>query len=856
VSSTLFDLLPSRRDASSDDLLDRFLEYVEDRGLALYPAQEEAILALLDGQNVILNTPTGSGKSLVASALLFASLARGERAVYTCPIKALVNEKWMALCREFGPEMVGLSTGDASINREAPILCCTAEVLANMALRAGPDADVQHVVMDEFHYYADRDRGVAWQTPLLTLPQTRFLLMSATLGDTSFFERVLTNRTGRPSVTVKSAERPVPLEYSYAEIPLAHTIERLVEEGRTPAYVVHFTQAEAAASAQDFTSLKIATKEQKNEIAARIEGVDFSSPYGPSVRKWLRHGIGLHHAGLLPKYRVLVEQLAQLGLLRVICGTDTLGAGINVPIRTVVLTKLCKFDGQKTSRLAARDFHQIAGRAGRKGFDDRGFVVVQAPEHMIENLRLAEKAARDGRKVVKRKPPEFNYVDWDLNVYTRLTTAPPEPLVSRFEVTHGMLLNVLSRRGDGCTAMRRLIRDSHETPVQKAKHRRRAWQLFRALVQRGIVEFVDDEATGSHLRVNIDLQEDFSMDHALSLYLIETIPLLDADSPTYALDLLTLVESILENPELILRRQLDRIQGRAVAEMKADGVEYDERMAQLEKLEYPKPLRDFVYDTFNAFADRHPWVGQEAIRPKSIAREMFETYKSFAEYVMEYDLERSEGLLLRHLNSVYKVLDQTVPSSTKTDEVKDVEWYLRTLVRGADASLAEEWERMRDPAYVPLATRGDALTRGPQPVVPYDLTTDVPAFTAAIRVRVFSALKAWAKGDGEAMLASLDAPPAPAEGAEAALAATAAEARAAFEAFSAEHGGLRVDPEARNLRHTHVTRPPGESRWLVQQVLVDANDLNDWMAEFEVDVEASRTRQQPVLWLRRVGPVA
>ncbi len=393
MPTTLADRLPSR-DASSGDLLDRFLDEVDARGLSLYPAQEEAILALLDGQNVILNTPTGSGKSLVASAMLFAALARGERAVYTCPIKALVNEKWMALCRDFGPEMVGLSTGDASVNREAPILCCTAEVLANIALREGPDADVGHVVMDEFHYYADRDRGAAWQTPLLTLPQTRFLLMSATLGETATFERALTALNGRPSVTVKSGLRPVPLEYSYSETPLAHTIERLVEQDRTPAYVVHFTQAEAAASAQDFTSLKIASREQKNEIAARIEGLDFSSPYGPSVRKWLRHGIGLHHAGLLPKYRVLVEQLAQRGLLRVICGTDTLGAGINVPIRTVVLTKLCKFDGQKTSRLSAREFHQIAGRAGRKGFDDQGFVVAQAPEHMIENLRLSEKAAR------------------------------------------------------------------------------------------------------------------------------------------------------------------------------------------------------------------------------------------------------------------------------------------------------------------------------------------------------------------------------------------------------------------------------------------------------------------------------
>jgi hypothetical protein len=851
-TSTLADWLPSG-DAPSDELLDLFLRYVDSRDLALYPAQEEAILALLDGQNVILNTPTGSGKSLVASAMIFAALARGERAVYTCPIKALVNEKWMTLCREFGPDLVGLSTGDATVNREAPILCCTAEVLSNMALRDGEDAPFDHVVMDEFHYYADRDRGVAWQVPLLTMRHTRFLLMSATLGDTTPFEAAITRLTGRPTATVKSGERPVPLEYTYAEIPLPHTIEKLVDEGRTPAYVVHFTQAEAAASAQDFTSLQIATKEQKAEIAARLETVDFSSPYGPSVKKWLRHGIGLHHAGLLPKYRVLVEQLAQQGLLRVICGTDTLGAGINVPIRTVVITKLCKFDGQKTSRLSAREFHQIAGRAGRKGFDDRGYVVAQAPEHVIENLRLAEKAARDGRKFVKRKPPEFNYVDWDQAAFARLTTAPPEPLVSRFQVTHGMLLNVLSRPTDGCDAMRRLIRDSHEPAGAKAAHRKRAWQLFRSLVDRGIVELVEPGPDGAKVRVNVDLQDDFSMDQVLSLYLIETIPLLDAQSESYAVDLLTLVEAILENPELILRRQLDRLKGIRVAEMKAEGMEYDERMVELEKLEHPKPLRDFVYDTFNAFADRHPWVGQENIRPKSIAREMFETYKSFAEYVLEYDLERTEGLLLRHLNSVYKALSQTVPAAAKTDEVLEIEWYLRTLVRTADASLAEEWERMRDPSYVPLAPGrgGEALARKPQAAVPYDLTADGPAFLAAIRARVFTALRAWARGDGEGTVATLDAPVG-----DDAVAASPVDLASAFAAFATEHQGLRFDPEARNARHTHVDRREAPARWNVQQVLVDAADLNDWMAAFDVDLEASRDRQQPVLWLRRIGPIA
>src|SRR5262245_55591947 len=375
MGAPLYDVLPPEDAPGADLLLGRFLDYVAGRGLTLYPAQEEAVLELFEDKNVILNTPTGSGKSLVASALHFASLAHGRRSVYTCPIKALVNEKWMALCRDLGPENVGLSTGDATVNRDAPVLCCTAEVLANIALRDGADAAVDDVVMDEFHWYADRDRGVAWQVPLLTLPETRFLLMSATLGDVTFFEEALSRLNGRPTAVVKSHERPVPLEYAYSEIPLAQAVDTLVAEGKAPVYVVHFTQKDAADSAQDFMSLDLATREEKNAVAAAIEDVRFTSPYGPTLRRWLRQGIGLHHAGLLPRYRVLVERLAQRGLLKVICGTDTLGVGINVPIRTVLFSRLCKFDGQKTAVLSARDFHQISGRAGRKGFDERGYVV-------------------------------------------------------------------------------------------------------------------------------------------------------------------------------------------------------------------------------------------------------------------------------------------------------------------------------------------------------------------------------------------------------------------------------------------------------------------------------------------------
>jgi superfamily II RNA helicase len=841
----LYDILPPG-EASTDDLLGRFLDYVSGQGLSLYAAQEEAILELFEGNNVILNTPTGSGKTLVASALHFASLAAGRRSVYTSPIKALVNEKWMALCRELGPENVGLSTGDATVNHDAPVLCCTAEVLANVALRDGRHAPVDDVVMDEFHWYADRDRGVAWQVPLLTLPQARFLLMSATLGDVSFFAEDLTRRNGRPTATVKSVERPVPLEYAYSQIPLAQTLEKLVSEGKGPVYVVHFTQKDAADSAQDFTSLNLCTREEKNAVGEAISGFRFTSPYGPDVRKWLKQAIGVHHAGLLPKYRVLVEQLAQRGLLKVICGTDTLGVGINVPIRTVLFSRLCKFDGQKTAVLSARDFHQIAGRAGRKGFDDEGFVVAQAPEHFIENLKLDEKA-KDGKKVVKRKPPEHNFANWDLQTFKRLMAAPPERLTSRFDVSHGMLLNVLSRRSDGCRAMQALIRDSHETDRAKKGHFKRGFQLFRALVDRGIVEIIPRTAEGSRVRVNVDLQEDFSMNHALSLYLFETLALLDPDSETHALDLLTLVESILENPEVILRKQLDKLKGRKVAEMKAEGLDYDQRMAELEKLEHPKPLRDFVYMTFNAFALRHPWVGEENIRPKSIAREMFEGFRSFSDYVQEYDLERAEGLLLRHLHSVYKVLSQTVPDTAKTDTVLEIELYLRDMLRSVDSSLLDEWERMRDPSYRPVEGGGLSM-RPPRPEEPRDVTRDAKAFTAAIRTRIFALLRAWSIGDDEAALGVLDRP---ADGAEEPW--TPARLRAAREAHRTEHSGLRLDPEARNLRHTSVESDEEHGTWRVQQMLVDPLGLNDWVAELEVDLAASRDADGPVLRLLRLG---
>jgi superfamily II RNA helicase len=881
VPATLYDLIPRDGKPGNDVLLGRFLDYAEGRRLQLYPAQESAILELFEDKNVILNTPTGSGKSLVATALHFQAIAQGRRSIYTCPIKALVNEKFMALCHEFGPDNVGLSTGDAAVNRDAPILCCTAEILANIALREGAEANVQEVVMDEFHYYADRERGVAWQIPLLTLPRTRFLLMSATLGDTTFFEEELTRLTGRPTVTIASADRPVPLSHEYSELPLAKTLESLAADGKAPVYVVHFTQLEAAQSAQDFTSINVCSREEKAAIANALEGFKFSSPYGPDIKKWLRHGIGLHHAGLLPKYRVLIEQLAQKGLLKIICGTDTLGVGINVPIRTVLFTRLCKYDGQKTGILSARDFHQIGGRAGRKGFDDRGWVVAQAPEHVIENLKLAEKSARDGKKTVKRQPPEKNFVNWDKNTFARLIVAPPERLTSRFQVTHGMLLNVLSRKGDGCRAMQQLIARCHDTPRQKQAHIKRAWQLFRSLLDRKIVEFIEPRssrsrsageahpevqstecgtrnagqslsrkagsaATGQKFRVNVELQEDFSMDQALSLYLLDTIPLVDPQQPDYALILLTLVESIIEDPDIILRKQLDRVKDQKMAEMKMEGLDYDKRMEELEKLEYPKPNREFIYSTFNAFADRHPWVGQENIRPKSIAREMFESFRSFSDYIRDYELQRAEGVLLRHLNRVYKVLTQNVPDAAKNDQVREMELYLGSMIRQVDSSLLDEWEKMRDPNFQRAETK-EVRPPGAEEAA-QDITRDTKAFTAAIRNRIFVFLRGLVIADYEQAIANLNSPQ-DADGQP----WIADRLHVAVEAYHVEHERICLEPNARNARHTYVVPSEDKKSWRVQQMLVDPEEDNDWVAEFEVDLAQSRALGEPFLRLRRIG---
>ena len=376
------------------------------------------------------------------------------------------------------------------------------------------------------------------------------------------------------------------------------------------------------------------------------------------------------------KYRLLVERLAQKGLLKLICGTDTLGVGVNVPIRAVLLSQLFKYDGQRTRVLRVREFQQIAGRAGRKGFDTIGDVWAQAPNHVVENLKAEAKAGDDPKKrkkLVKKKPPDRGYAHFGEDTFDKLINGRPEELTSSFDVSHHMMMNVLDRPGDGCAAMRRLLVDNHEPRKRQRQHIRKAVGIYRSLVDAGVVEILDEpDDLGRSVRVTIDLQDDFALTQPLSLFAVEAIEALEADDPEYELNVLSVVESVLENPGVVLFAQLDKLRTELVNEMKAAGVEYEERMERLDELEWPKPLADYLYAAFDVFRRHHPWVGQENVRPKAVVRDLWQQAMTFAEFVNHYGLKRSEGVLLRYLGDVYKGLVQNVPEDAKTDELYDL----------------------------------------------------------------------------------------------------------------------------------------------------------------------------------------
>ncbi|MFI9015559.1 DEAD/DEAH box helicase [Streptomyces griseus] len=834
---TLIDQLPKTPDP--DALFDAFSSWTETQGITLYPAQEEALIEVVSGANVILSTPTGSGKSLVAAAAHFTALAQDKVTFYTAPIKALVSEKFFDLCKLFGTENVGMLTGDASVNADAPVICCTAEVLASIALRDGKYADIGQVVMDEFHFYAEPDRGWAWQIPLLELPQAQFVLMSATLGDVSMFEKDLTRRTGRPTSVVRSATRPVPLSYEYRFTPITETLTELLDTRQSPVYIVHFTQAAAVERAQSLMSINMCTKEEKEKIADMIGGFRFTTKFGQNLSRYVRHGIGVHHAGMLPKYRRLVEKLAQAGLLKVICGTDTLGVGVNVPIRTVLFTALTKYDGTRVRTLRAREFHQIAGRAGRAGFDTAGFVVAQAPEHVIENEKAVKKAGDDPkkkRKVVRKKAPE-GFVAWSETTFDKLITSDPEPLNSRFKVTHTMLLAVIARPGNAFEAMRHLLEDNHEPRRAQLRHIRRAIAIYRSLLDGGVVERLETpDAEGRIVRLTVDLQQDFALNQPLSTFALAAFDLLDADSPSYALDMVSVVESTLDDPRQILAAQQNKARGEAVGQMKADGVEYEERMERLQEVTYPKPLSELLWHAYDVYRTSHPWVNDHPVSPKSVIRDMYERAMTFTEFTSHYELARTEGIVLRYLASAYKALEHTIPDDVKSEDLQDLISWLGEMVRQVDSSLLDEWEQLANPE-VETAEQAQEKADEVKPV-----TANARAFRVLVRNAMFRRVELAAL-DRVRDLGELDGDSGWDEDAWG----------EALDAYWDAHEEIGTGPDARGPKLLKIEEDPAHGLWRVWQAFADPAGDHDWGIKAEVDLAASDEEGRAVVRVTEVG---
>lgn len=797
------------------------------RGVDLWPHQEESLLEILSGHHAIVNTPTGSGKSLIALGMHFVALAQQKRSYYTAPLKALVSEKFFELVSVFGAHNVGMITGDSQINSQALVVCCTAEILANQALREGERADVSCVAVDEFHFYADPHRGWAWQVPLITLPHTQFVLMSATLGDTDKIAQSLEETSGREVSIISSVERPVPLQYGYVLDDVHSVISTQIQQGHGPVYVVHFAQEAAVETAQQLANLGVSTREQRDKIKEALRDTRFTTVFGKTLKRLLLTGVGVHHAGMLPRYRRLVENLAQDGLLPVICGTDTLGVGINVPIHTVVFTMLTKYDGFKQRRLRTREFHQIAGRAGRSGFDSEGLVIALAPEHEIENAKALAKAGNDPKKlkkVKKKKAPE-GFVNWTEATFTKLIESQPEVLVPHMQITHSMVLNVISHGGDAWARVVNLIKKSQVGAEEQNKLRERAAEIFRTLFDSHIVEKWELDDGSMDYTLTIDMPEDLALDQPLSPFLIAALELLDPESDSYALDVVSAVEATLENPFAVLRVQERRARDEAMRVMKDEGLEYDERMDRLQEITYPQPLKDLLVPAFLRYCTDVPWAADYSLQCKSVVRNMLETASSFSEYTSSMGLARSEGTLLRYLSDAYRALSRTVPRDKRDEQLDTIIDWLDVVVRSVDSSLVDEWE-----AAAGLTQEKNEDTQTAPPVIDV-IAAHKKGLTTLVRNALFKRVQ-YIDLDDASALGELDS----------AWGMPVHEWEDALDDFYDEHDGLLTTADARSSKFFMIDDKQEKThhRWHVRQILCDIEGDYDWAIDGIVDLDSIR----------------
>ena len=635
---------------------------------------------------------------------------------------------------------------------------------------------------------------------------------------------------------IADAPRPVPLTYEYTLDPLEKTVELAFGKGETPIYVVHFSQDAALETANALASTGVSSKEQRAAIAEAIKGTKFTTAFGKILQRLLRTGIGIHHAGMLPRYRRLVEQLAQQGLLPVICGTDTLGVGINVPIHSVVLTALTKFDGTKMRKLRAREFHQIAGRAGRMGFDTEGLVIAEAPEFEIENAKALAKAGNDPKKLkkVKRKKAPEGFVTWNENTFDKLIDAAPETLVPHMKITHSMVLNEVEQGGDARYRIDRLIDDSAQTPEQKERLHARADEIFQTLFDTNVIETEDRDDGDKDYFMTVDMPDDFALDQPLSPFLLAALELLDPESDTYALDVISMVEATLEDPKQVLRAQERQARDEAMIRMKEDGLDYDERMDRLQEITYPKPLEDMLQAAFDEYRHDVPWANDYWLSPKSVVRDMVETASDFTGYIARYNIARSEGTLLRYLSDAYRALARTVPQEKRDEQLDDIISWLRVVVRSIDSSLVDEWENAGTDTDASEAAANLAAPGAKQAVV-----EDRRGLTVLVRNAMFRRVQLMDL-DKPDELGALDKD----------WGYGVHEWEDTLDDYYDEHEYVNIDAKARSgeLFILDESKENSEHSWKVRQIIDDSDGDHDWAITGTVDLDTTQSSGEVVFF--------
>ena len=501
-------------DREDIDRADIATDYLEQLPYPPYPVQEEALLTYFtDEEGVLLCAPTGTGKTLVAQGALYEALRTGQVAYYTTPLIALTEQKFaeMQAAAEkwgFSPEDIGLVTGHRRVNPDAKVLVVVAEILLNRLLGSGPEAfdDVCAVVMDEFHSIADRDRGIVWELTLGLLPEhVRLLLLSATVGNEQEFLLWLARSHGRRPKLVSETVRKVPLTHTWVGDRMLNELVQDMAEGeeehrRTPALVFCFNRDECWSVAEQLKGLSLLPDAIRKDLLAELDEVDLKGGVGPKLRQILVRGVGVHHAGMLPKYRRLVEDLYERKLLAVCTCTETLAAGMNLPARSVVMTELLKGPFGAKKVVDASTAHQIFGRAGRPQFDDRGYVYALAHEDDVRIHRWQEKFDQIDendkdpkmlaykKKLKKKKPTRRDAVQyWNEDQYEKLVAAPATKLYSKGPLPWRLLAYLLGK-SDDVDRLRDFVGKRFMDGPRHEAAKRKLRRMLLALWDAGLVE--------------------------------------------------------------------------------------------------------------------------------------------------------------------------------------------------------------------------------------------------------------------------------------------------------------------------------------------------------------------------------